>query len=177
MATALHRKILNMTEENSKPIRLLLADDEEDLVSFLAHRLEKRGLIVSTALTGAEAVAVASEKVFDVAVVDLKMPDMDGITVIENLKALQPFIEVLMLTGHGSHDTAWEAGRLHAFRYILKPCDFDELLEVINIAADHRRRYMQEEFEEKLNELMAGTTSPRELMEESERLRSEYEQD
>jgi len=166
-----------MTEEISKPIRLLLVDDEEDLVTFLAHRLGKRGLKVTTAFTGGEAISAASELPFDVAVVDLKMPDMDGITVIQNLKALQPFIEVLMLTGHGSHDTAWEAGRLHAFRYILKPCDFDELFEVIHIAADHRRRGMQKEFEEKLNELMTGTTSPRELIVESERLRSEYEQD
>jgi two-component system NtrC family response regulator/two-component system response regulator AtoC len=105
------------------------------------------------------------------------MPDMDGITVIENLKSLQPFVEVLMLTGHGSHDSAWEAGRLNAFRYILKPYDFEELHDLILTAAEHRRLRMQKEFEEKLNELMGSTTSPRDLIEESENLRSEYEQD
>ena len=120
-----------MTEESSKPIRLLLADDEEDLVTFLAHRLGKRGLEVATALSGEEALDAAEERIFDVAVVDLKMPDMDGITVIEELKRMQPYVEVLMLTGHGSHDSAWEAGRLHAFRYIMKPCDFDELLDLV----------------------------------------------
>ena len=166
-----------MTEVNSKPIRLLIADDEEDLVIFLAHRLRKRGLDVTMALSGAEAVSAATEMKFDVAVVDLKMPDMDGIAVIENLKSLQPFIEVLMLTGHGSHDSAWEAGRLHAFRYILKPYDFEDLHDLINSAAEHRQRRMQEEFEEKLNELMTSTTSPRDLIEESVKLRSEYEPD
>ncbi len=166
-----------MTEDSSKPIRLLLADDEEDLVTFLAHRLRKRGIDVTMALSGSEAVSAATEMKFDVAVVDLKMPDMDGITVIENLKNLQPFIEVLMLTGHGSHDSAWEAGRLNAFRYILKPYDFDDLHDLILTAAKHRRQRMQKEFEEKLNELMTGTTSPRDLIEESEKLRSEYEQD
>ncbi len=166
-----------MIEDSSKPIRLLIADDEEDLVTFLSHRLRKRGLEVTMALSGAEAVSAGTEIKFDVAIVDLKMPDMDGITVIEQLKNLQPFIEVIMLTGHGSHDSAWEAGRLHAFRYILKPYDFEELHDLVHTAAEHRRRRMQKEFEDKLNELMAGTTSPRDLIEESEKLRSEYEQD
>jgi DNA-binding NtrC family response regulator len=166
-----------MTEEHAKPIKLLLVDDEEDLVTFLAHRLGKRGLEVTTALSGEEALVAASEAKFEVAVVDLKMPDMDGITVIEKLKALQPFIEVLMLTGHGSHDSAWEAGRLHAFRYVMKPCDFEELLDLVQMAANHRRERLQEEFQAKQNELMSGTTTPRDFIAESERLRSEYEQD
>lgn len=167
-----------MTEDTTtRPIRLLIADDEEDLVTFLAHRLRKRGLKVTMALSGAEAVSAGAQEKFDVAVVDLKMPDMDGIAVIEQLQKLQPFIEVVMLTGHGSHDSAWEAGRLHAFRYILKPCEFDELHEVVQTAAEHKRRRMSEEFQTKLNILMAENTSPRDLIEECEKLRSEYEQD
>lgn len=166
-----------MTEGKDKPIRLLLVDDEEDLITFLAHRLTKRGLDVTTAYCGKEAIAAAAEKVFDVAVVDLKMPDMDGIEVMENLKRIQPFTELLMLTGHGSHDSAWEAGRLHAFRYILKPYDFEELYELVNAAGESRRQRMKEEYEKKLEELMTSTTSPRDLIEESDRLRSEYEQD
>ena len=166
-----------MTEESSKPIRLLLVDDEEDLVTFLSHRLSKRGLDVTTALCGKDAIKAASENKIDVAVVDLKMPDMDGIEVMENIKRLQPFTEVLMLTGHGSHDSAWEAGRLCAFRYILKPYDFEELYELVLTAGENRRQRMQEEYEEKLEKLMTSTTSPRDLIEESDRLRSEYEQD
>jgi DNA-binding NtrC family response regulator len=166
-----------MTEESTKPIRLLIADDEEDLVTFLAHRLRKRGLEVTMALSGSEAISAATEIKFDIAIVDLKMPDMDGITVIEQLKSLQPFIEVIMLTGHGSHDSAWEAGRLQAFRYILKPYDFEELHDLILTAAAHRHRRMQTEFETKLNDLMSGTTSPRDLIEDCEKLRLEYEQD
>ena len=170
-------KELAMTEESAPKIRLLIADDEEDLVTFLAHRLRKREVEVTMAFSGSEAVSAATEVKFDVAVVDLKMPDMDGITVIERLRELQPFIEVLLLTGHGSHDSAWEAGRLQAFRYILKPYDFDELFEVIQTATTYRREKLQHEFENKLNDLMSETTSPRELIEESEKLRREYEQD
>jgi len=164
-----------MIEDNVIPIRLLLVDDEEDLVVFLAHRLRKRGIEVDVAQSGAEALAL-TDKRFDVAVVDLKMPDMDGITVIERFKEKQPFLEALMLTGHGSHDSAWEAGRLQAFRYLLKPYDFDELLEIIQNAARQRRERMREEFDEKLQALLTEHTSPRDLMDASEKLRREYEQ-
>jgi DNA-binding NtrC family response regulator len=166
-----------MSEETRPAVRLLLVDDEEDLVTFLAHRLRKRDIQVTVALCGKDALEAAGRERFDVAVVDLKMPDMDGIEVMDRLKAIQPFVEILMLTGHGSHDSAWEAGRLQAFRYLLKPYDFDELLGVIQEAADQRRRRLQSEFETKLAELMAGTTSARDLIEASDRLRREYEQD
>lgn len=166
-----------MSEENTKPIRLLLADDEEDLITFLAHRLRKRGMDVTLALTGAEAVSAAAQLTFDVAVVDLRMPDMNGIQVIEQLKAMQPHVEVLMLTGHGGHDSAWEAGRLQAYRYILKPHDFEDLFDLVNEAAEHRRKKMKQEFETRLTTLMTGTTSPRDIIDESEKLRREYEQD
>lgn len=165
-----------MTEE-FRPIRLLIVDDEEDLVTFLAHRLRKRGLDVTMALSGAEAVSAGNALTFDVAVVDLKMPDMDGIAVIEQLKDAQPFVEVIMLTGHGSHDSAWEAGRLQAFRYLMKPYDFDELHTLILGAAAQKREKMQNEFETKLQELMTSTTSPRDIIEMSEELRREYEQE
>jgi len=114
---------------------------------------------------------------FDVAVVDLKMPDMNGIRVIEQLKAMQPHMEVLMLTGHGGTDSAWEAGRLHAYRYILKPHDFEDLHDVVREAANHRRNKMKREFETQLNALLTGTTSPRDIITESDKLRREYEQD
>ncbi len=166
-----------MTEGKEKNLRLLLVDDEEDLVTFLAHRLRKRDMDVTMALSGHEAISAATEMTFDVAVVDLKMPDLDGIAVIEQLRDLQPFIEVLMLTGHGSHESAWEAGRLQAFRYLMKPLDFNELHRHIVAAAEHRTTCMKAEFDEKLEALMLSTTSPRDLIQLSEDLRREYEQE
>ena len=169
-------KELVMTDE-SKTLRLLLVDDEEDLVTFLAHRLRKRGIEVTMALSGHEAISAANELKFDVAVVDLKMPDLDGIAVIEQLRVSQPFIEILMLTGHGSHESAWEAGRLQAFRYLMKPLDFDELHKHIQAAYESRCNRMKTEFETKLEALMLSTTSPRELIQQSDELRREYEQE
>lgn len=166
-----------MTPAEPKDIRLLLVDDEEDLVTFLAHRLRKRDMEVVTALNGEDALDAAGSQVFDVALLDLRMPGMDGITVMEKLKEMQPFAEVLMLTGHGSHDSAWEAGRLQAFRYLLKPYDFDELAEMITEAATQKRQRLKSEFDRRLSDLMSGTKSPRDIIEESDRLRREYEQD
>ncbi|MCP4574594.1 MAG: response regulator [bacterium] len=166
-----------MTPADSENIRLLLVDDEEDLVTFLAHRLRKRNMDVATYSNGEDALAEAGTRIFDVAVVDLKMPGMDGITVMEKLKELQPHVEIIMLTGHGNHDTAWEAGRLQAFRYLLKPYDFEELSGFITKAAQKRRSHLKSEFDRRLSELMTGTKSPRDIIEESDRLRHEYEQD
>lgn len=163
--------------DEQKHLRLLLVDDEEDLVTFLAHRLRKRGIEVTMALSGHEAISAANELKFDVAIVDLKMPDIDGIAVIEELRVSQPFIEILMLTGHGSHESAWEAGRLQAFRYLMKPLDFDELHKNIIAAWESRCNRMKTEFEAKLEALMLSTTSPRELIQQSNELRQEYEQE
>jgi len=98
-----------MTSDKNRPFQILIVDDEEDLVTFLAHRLRKRGMEVTTALEGTSALAVAAKHKFDVALVDLKMPGIDGIQVMEQLRRMQPYVEIIMLTGHGSHDSAWEA--------------------------------------------------------------------
>ena len=166
-----------MTSDKNRPFQILIVDDEEDLVTFLAHRLRKRGMEVTTALEGTSALAVAAKHKFDMALVDLKMPGIDGIQVMEQLRRMQPYVEIIMLTGHGSHDSAWEAGRLQAFRYLLKPYDFDDLCEQILTAANQRRRRMQQDFDSRLSDLMSSTTSPRDIIEESEKLRREFEQD
>ena len=163
--------------DDQKPLRLLLVDDEEDLVVFLGHRLRKRGMEVTMALSGHEAINASLELKFDVAVVDLKMPDISGIEVIEKLRETQPFIEILMLTGHGSHESAWEAGRLQAFRYLMKPLDFEELHRNIMAAWENRTQRMKTEFDAKLETLMLSTTSPRDLIQQSDELRLEYEQE
>ena len=164
-----------MTSGATLPIRLLLVDDEEDLVTFLSHRLRKRGVEVTTALSGREALAAVDRQIFDVAVLDLKMPDLDGITVMERLKAIQPFTEVLMLTGHGSHDSAWEAGRLQAFRYLLKPYKIEELLEQIQEAYELREDVLNSAYEEEMMESMSPGHTPKDILARCEELRRKYD--
>ena len=116
-------------------IRLLLVDDEQDYLHVLAKRLKKRGLEVCAVFSGSEAIKTMRTQDFDVAVVDLKMQDMDGIEVLKVLKKLDPDLEVIMLTGHGSEQAAREGISLGAFDYLTKPCDLMVLYERIQAAA------------------------------------------
>jgi DNA-binding NtrC family response regulator len=165
-----------MAEALDPAIRVLLVDDEQDLVDYLSRRLIKRGCTVRAVTSGQEAVVAAADEIFDVAIVDLRMPIMDGISVMKELRAEQPFIETIMLTGHGSHDSALQAGKLHTHRYLLKPYDFGKLVEEIHAAAAARRETLAAEFARELKELIDRSVSARDIQAETERLRRKYEQ-
>ena len=126
---------------HSGQIRVLLVDDEEGYVHVLAKRMTKRQVEVSFALSGSEAIQILRKKDFDVAVVDLKMEDMDGIEVLKIFKKMDPELPVVMLTGHGSEKAARDGLALGAFDYLTKPCDLEELLATIIKAAEQRSEY------------------------------------
>jgi len=113
------------------PIRLLLIDDEEAYVQVLAKRLGKRNIQVTPALSGSEAIQKLRRDDFDVAILDLKMEDMDGLEVLKIFKKMVPSMPVIMLTGHGSETAAREGLELGAFDYLTKPCDFEDLVRKI----------------------------------------------
>lgn len=120
--------------EKKDIIRLLLVDDETGYVNVLSNRLSKRGIDVSKANSGSEGIQILRNKDFDVAVLDLKMEDMDGIEVLKIFKKMYPKLEVIMLTGHGSERAAKQGIAFGAFDYLTKPCEFDELLAKIKEA-------------------------------------------
>jgi len=119
----------------STPVRLLLVDDEVGYLEVLCKRLKKRDFDVTTAFSGAEAIRAVRDRDFDVAVVDLKMEDMDGIELLKILKQMLPTLQVIMLTGHGSERAARNGISLGAFDYLLKPIDLGALLERVLAAA------------------------------------------
>jgi DNA-binding NtrC family response regulator len=121
------------------PVRVLLVDDQPELVEHLSKRLEARGLLVTGVHDGDAALAAAGAAEFDVAVVDLHMPGVDGLATLRSLKAGHPTLQVIMLTGYGSSDSAFECGRLAAFRFLDKPLPFHTLLREILEAAEDRR--------------------------------------
>ena len=127
-------------DTRSKPIRLLLIDDEVGYVNVLSNRLSKRNFQVGKASSGSEAFQVLRQQDFDVAVLDLKMEDMDGIEVLKILKIMDPQLAVIMLTGHGSAAAAKQGIELGAFDYLTKPCELEALLEKIMEAYEHRLR-------------------------------------
>lgn len=115
-------------------IKLLLVDDEPGYLEVLEKRLSRRGVDVTLAQGGGEAIQAVRNRDFEVAVVDLKMQDMDGIEVLKVLKKMDPRLAVIILTGHGSEQAAREGLELGAYDYLTKPCDLDELLERIKAA-------------------------------------------
>lgn len=121
-------------------IRLLLVDDEEAYVNVLANRLRKRNIAVTKSYSGSEAIQAVRKQDFDVAVLDLKMEDMDGIEVLKILRKVDPRLVVIMLTGHGSATAAREGIQYGAFDYLTKPCELEELLCKIREAYDSRNR-------------------------------------
>lgn len=120
-----------MSGEGAGRLRVLLVDDEHGYLEVLQKRMSKRNLDVTPVSSGTEAVQQARRRSFDVAVVDLKMEDMDGIEVLKVLKMMDPKLAVIILTGHGSEQAAREGMALGAFDYLTKPCELNDLLKRI----------------------------------------------
>ena len=115
-------------------LKVLLVDDEEDYIRTMAERMEMRDMGSDVALTGEDALAMISEEAPDVMVLDLRMPGMGGMAVLEAVKKQYPDLEVIILTGHGSEKEEVEARRLGAFDYLQKPVDIVDLMESIRRA-------------------------------------------
>lgn len=124
----------------TQKIKLLIVDDEVKYLDSISKRLELRDFDVTKASSGREAVEAARTGKFDLALLDLKMPGMDGREVLEILKQEHQFLEVIILTGHGSIDSAVECTKLGAFGYLSKPYELDKLLEVLKDAYEARLR-------------------------------------
>ena len=130
-----------------KEIQILLVDDEVIFTRNLSKLLEAMGYEVTIANDGKSALRAFGEKKFDIVVLDLKMPGMDGIATLEEIKQLGLFTETLILTGHGSSDTRARADQLGACAYLNKPCDLDYLLDMIEMASEKKH------YTEKLDDL------------------------
>jgi len=111
--------------------KILLVDDEVAFTASMAKLLRVRGYQVKAAKSGKEAILLLETENFDVVVLDLKMPGMDGIATLNEIKKLKLHTETLILTGHGSIDSALEAFNLGAYDYLTKPCALEDLLNKI----------------------------------------------
>jgi DNA-binding NtrC family response regulator len=114
--------------------RILLVDDEVEFTETMKRLLEHRGYEVTAVDSGPNAIKAIGESKYDVMVLDLKMPGMDGIATLKEINKLQMQTQTLVLTGHGAINTALEAQKLGAYDYLTKPCDIDELIEKLEAA-------------------------------------------
>jgi DNA-binding NtrC family response regulator len=143
-------------------IKILIVDDEVTFLEPMAKRLEIRGFDVRKATRGADAIEIARKEQFDLALLDLKMPGMDGKKVLEILKREDKYIEVVILTGHGSVDSAIDCTKLGAFGYLPKPYEIDKLLETLKLAYQAR---MEKKFQsdqkmmDRISKLATGSSA------------------
>ncbi len=123
----------------SKMIRVLLVDDEDDFRHATARALRHRGVYVFTARHGQQALQMMEVIEPDAVVLDVRMPGLDGDLVFDRIHQRWPGVPVILLTGHGSTQQAFETSRRGVYEYLAKPCPVDRLLEVIQEATDHLR--------------------------------------
>lgn len=123
-----------MNKENNNTIKILLADDEVEFASTLAARLELRDYVTEIVNSGEATLESISRQAPDLLLLDLKMPDMDGLEVLAKLRESHKELKVIILTGHGSFSSGNQGMALGAFDYIMKPVELSLLLEKITEA-------------------------------------------
>jgi two-component system, OmpR family, response regulator len=123
--------------------RVLIVDDEVDFVETIVKRLIDRGLEVAGVHSGHEALDLMDTRDFDVVILDVKMPGMDGIETLRAMKKKRPLTEVIMLTGHGSVESGIQGLQLGAYNYVMKPVPLDDLLK--QMAQAYERKLIEED--------------------------------
>jgi DNA-binding NtrC family response regulator len=139
--------------------RVLLVDDEEQFVQPLAERLKIRNYEATTCLSGEDALKKLKNYNFDVVILDVAMPGMDGIETLREIKRIKPLTEVIMLTGHATVDSAIEGMKLGALDFLMKPCKTEELVAKIDRAYDRKAEQEERIREAKVREIISSPRS------------------
>jgi two-component system OmpR family response regulator len=122
--------------------KMLVVDDEQDFLETILKRLKARKIEVTGVESGRQALEFLDDHDVDVIILDVKMPGMDGIETLREIKKKKPLVEVIMLTGHASVESGIQGMQLGSFDYVMKPVALDELLEKVRQAYD--RKMIQE---------------------------------
>ena len=145
--------------ESTNNIRILVVDDEVRFLQTLTQRLTRRDFAVTSVTNGQDALEAVQDQEFDLALLDLKMPGMSGEQLLEKIKEIHPYIEVVILTGHGSIDSAVYCTQQGSHSYLQKPCETDELLGVLKDAYQKRVARKLKLDEERMAELLGTSLS------------------
>jgi DNA-binding NtrC family response regulator len=146
-------------------MKMMLVDDEERYLITTKKLIEKKGVDVIIAQSGQEAIEQLKTQMVHVVILDVKMPGMDGNQTLKTIKTLYPLVEVIMLTGHATVDSAIDGLKSGACDYLMKPADIDEILEKAMEAFEKRQR-----LEEKIRVAQSKKymRSPREILKNDE---------
>ena len=133
---------------------VLLVDDETEFVETFSERLELRNLNVSKAFSGQEALQLLeTNQDTEVVILDVKMPGMDGIETLTEIKKKFPLMEVIMLSGHSTVESAIEGMKKGAFDYLMKPCDMDQIIAKVGEAVAKKRQHEEKIIQARLKEI------------------------
>ena len=133
---------------------LMLVDDDEDFLEVMSERLKTRGVDVSTASSAGDALDLIDRELFDVVILDLQMPGIDGIDTLKRIKEKREELQVILLTGHATVDKAVESIKLGATDFLEKPADFEVLNEKIKKAKKKKMLVMDKMNREKMMEML-----------------------
>lgn len=148
--------------------RVLVVDDEFDFLEAFVDRLKMRGLDTTGVESGEEALKLLERQEFDVVVLDVKMPGLDGVETLREMKKNWPLMEVIMLTGHASVESGIEGMKLGAYDYIMKPADIDELMEKMKQAHEKKSVHEEKIQQAKIRELTAHPRRVLDLVKDEE---------
>ncbi len=133
---------------------ILFVDDEEAFVEAMAKRLTKRNMTIYTAHDGDTALELlGKERGIEVVILDMKMPVKDGLTVLREIKRDFPIVEVIMLTGHATVESAIDGMQNGAFDYLMKPCNIDDLTEKVRKAVEQFRAHEGEKVQARIDDI------------------------
>ena len=134
-------------------IKILVVDDEQDFREVLSERLAARGLVVEEVSSGEEALGKLKESEYDAIILDLAMPDMDGMQTLDEILKARPGSQVIMLTGHATVQKGVEAVRKGAADFIEKPAELEELLKKIELAHSKKLEIFEQELKKKISDI------------------------
>ncbi len=135
--------------------KVLLVDDEKDFIEALGERMENRGMNVSTTTSAKDAIKMVKEESYDAIVLDLQMPEMDGIEALKAIKKINPDMQVILLTGHATVEKGIEAMKLGAMDLIEKPADIETIAEKIKKAQAKKMILVEKKTEEKIRKIIS----------------------
>ena len=136
--------------------RVLLVDDEEDFINLLSERLSVRDVDVTKSTSPVEALEKVKSENYDMVVLDLQMPEMDGIKAMEEILKVNPDMQILILTGHATVDKGIKAMKLGAMDFVEKPVKIEELVEKIKTAQANKMMLVESKMKDKINELISN---------------------
>ncbi|MDX9833937.1 MAG: response regulator [Desulfobulbus sp.] len=136
--------------------RVLLIDDEKDFLEVMSERMRNRDIDVTTATSAKEALGLVEKESYDAIILDLQMPEMDGLQALERLKAINPDLQVILLTGHATIEKGVQAMKLGATDVLEKPADIQTLTEKIRKAHARKIILVEKENEEKIRAILGS---------------------